>query len=135
MPAENQIITDGFRHATIKIFNDVDTEVRVVKVDISTLGPSVDGDPCTGVVLEKLWTLSSPRCGAFLLNWESNVAANDATIFGSTFGNSTGFQDFTSFGGITNNAINPTGNINLSILDNNGNSDYTFIFYLRKLFK
>jgi len=52
-----QILSDGPKFTVLKLTNvsDGSGEAAVVKVDVSALEDSADGDACTEVVIERIW--------------------------------------------------------------------------------
>ena len=53
----SQTLIDGGKQVVMKFTNvsDGTGESAVTKVDVSALETSVDGDTCTGVVIERIW--------------------------------------------------------------------------------
>jgi len=53
----SQTLIDGGKQVVMKFTNvsDGTGESAVTKVDVSALSSSVDGDACTGVVIERIW--------------------------------------------------------------------------------
>ena len=46
--------------------------------------------------------------------------------------NQSGHNDYTSFGGITNNASSPTGDVNYTTVGHSSADTYAIILYMRK---
>ena len=124
-----QTLIDGPQTAVMKFTNisDGTGESAVTKVDVSALNPSADGDPCTGVVIERLWW----QCIGMKVQilWDATADA-----FCIELGeNQSGDHDYTDFGGLTNNAgAGKTGDINFTTVGAGSGDTYTVIMYLRK---
>ena len=105
----SQTLIDGGKQVVMKFTNvsDGTGESAVTKVDVSALETSVDGDTCTGVVIERIWWQCIGMKVKILFD-----ATTDA--FCIELGeNQSGDHDYTSFGGLTNNAgSGKTGDIN-----------------------
>jgi len=125
----SQTIIDGPQTAVLKFTNisDGTGESAVTKVDVSALNASADGDPCTGVVIERLWW----QCIGMKVQilWDATADA-----FCIELGeNQSGDHDYTDFGGLTNNAgAGKTGDINFTTVGATAADTYTVIMYLRK---
>ena len=107
----SQTIQDGAKHAVLKFTNisDGTGESAVTKVDVSALSADVNGTTCTGVSIEKIWC----QC----IGMKVNIL----------------FHDYTSFGGLTNNAgSGKTGDIKFTTVGHANGDTYTVILYLRK---
>ena len=125
----SQTLIDGPQTAVLKFTNisDGTGESAVTKVDVSALNASADGDPCTGVVIERLWW----QCIGMKVQilWDATADA-----FCIELGeNQSGDHDYTDFGGLTNNAgAGKTGDINFTTVGATLADTYTVIMYLRK---
>jgi len=124
-----QTLFDGAKRVVQKFTNisDGSGESAVKKVDVSALETSVDGDTCTGVVIERIWWQCIGMKVKILFD-----ATTDA--FCIELGeNQSGDHDYTSFGGLTNNAgSGKTGDINFTTVGHSSADTYTIILYLRK---
>ena len=69
--------------------------------------------------------------GHVQVKWEGNSAANDRTIFAVGVGNGD-TNPMGNIPSITNNAINPTGNILVQTSGTTANAAYTLILELHK---
>ena len=95
-----QILSDGPKFTVLKLTNvsDGTGETAVVKVDVSALESSADGDACTDVVIERIWW----QCIGMKVQILWNASTN---LFCIELGeNQSGEHDYTVFGGLTNNS-------------------------------
>ena len=124
-----QTLFDGSKRVIQKFTNisDGSGESAVKKVDVSALVNNSDGDACTGVVIERIWWQCIGMKVKILFD-----ATTDA--FCIELGeNQSGDHDYTSFGGLTNNAgSGKTGDINFTTVGHSSADTYTIILYLRK---
>ena len=125
----SQTLIDGGKQAVLKFTNvsDGSGEAAVTKVDVSALESSVDGDTCTGVVIERIWW----QCIGMKVKilWDATTDA-----FCIELGeNQSGSHDYTVFGGLTNNAgSGKTGDIQFTTIGHTSADTYTIILYMRK---
>jgi len=125
----SQTLIDGGKQVVMKFTNvsDGSGEAAVTKVDVSGLESSVDGDPCTGVVIERIWW----QCIGMKVKilWDASTDA-----FCIELGeNQSGSHDYTVFGGLTNNAGGgKTGDLNFTTVGHTSADTYTIILYMRK---
>ena len=120
----SQTILDGDRLAIFKFTNisDGTAETGVVKTNVSTLNTNQFGDACTGLILNKIW--HSTHGMEVEILWD---ATTDQLAWVLPQ-NSTYWQDFSSFGGIQNNAgAGKTGNIAFTTLDTSAGDVYTVV--------
>ena len=125
----SQTLIDGPQTAVMKFTNvsDGSGEDAVKKVDVSALSSSADGDTCTGVVIEKMWW----QC----IGMKVKVLFDaDTDVFCIELGeNQSGHHDYTSFGGLTNNAgTGVTGDVLFTTVGHTSADTYTIILYMRK---
>ncbi len=127
----SQTLIDGPNHAVMKFTNvsDGTGESAVVKVDVSALAASADGDTCNEVVIERIWWQCIGMKVKILFD-----ATSDA--FCLEFGeNQSGDHDYTSCGGLTNNAgSGKTGDVAFTTVGHSSADTYTIILYMRKKF-
>ena len=125
----SQTIIDGQKTAVTKFTNvsDGSGEDAVVKVDVSALTALPDGTACTGVTIERIWWQCIGMKVQILFD-----ASTDA--FCIELGeNQSGNHDYTSFGGLTNNAgSGKTGDINFTTVGHTSADTYTIILTMRK---
>ena len=126
-----QILSDGPKFTVLKLTNvsDGTGETAVVKVDVSALESSADGDACTDVVIERIWW----QCIGMKVQILWNASTN---LFCIELGeNQSGEHDYTVFGGLTNNSGGgKNGDVLFTTLGHTSADTYTVILYLRKKF-
>ena len=125
----SQTLIDGPQTAVMKFTNisDGTGESAVKKVDVSALSNSASGLACTGVVIEKMWW----QC----IGMKVKVLFDaDTDVFCIELGeNQSGHHDYTSFGGLTNNAgTGVTGDVLFTTVGHTSADTYTIILYMRK---
>ena len=125
----SQTLIDGPNKAVIKFTNvsDGSGESAVKKVDVSALSSTADGVACSGVVIERIWW----QCIGMKVQilWDASTDA-----FCIELGeNQSGDHDYTSFGGLTNNAgSGKTGDLMFTTVGHSSADAYTIILYMRK---
>ena len=125
----SQTLIDGGKQVVMKFTNvsDGSGEAAVTKVDVSALEASVDGDTCTGVVIERIWW----QCIGMKVQilWDASTDA-----FCIELGeNQSGSHDYSIFGGLTNNAgSGKTGDLMFTTVGHTSADTYTIILYMRK---
>tara|TARA_R100000234_G_scaffold115460_1_gene91495 strand:- start:6715 stop:7116 length:402 start_codon:yes stop_codon:yes gene_type:complete len=125
----SQTIIDGQKTAVIKFTNvsDGTGESAVTKVDVSALASLPDGTACTGAVIERIWW----QCIGMKVQILFDASSDQFVI--ELGENQSGNHDYTSFGGLTNNAgSGKTGDINFTTVGHTSADTYTIILYLRK---
>ena len=125
----SQTIIDGPKTVVMKFTNvsDGSGESAVKKVDVSALNASADGDTCTGVVIEKMWWQCIGMKVQILFDADTDVFCIELGE------NQSGHHDYTSFGGLTNNAgTGVTGDVLFTTVGHTSADTYTVILYLRK---
>ena len=127
----SQTIDDGPIYAVIKLTNvsDGTGESAVTKVDVSGLASSANGVACTGATIQKIWWQCTGMKVSILFDATSDVLAIQLGE------NQSGYHDYTSFGGLTNNAgSGKTGDIKFTTVGHSSGDTYTIILYLKKEF-
>ena len=127
----SQTIIDGPQHVVMKFTNisDGTGESAVKKVDVSALAANSNGVACSEVVIEKMWWQCIGMKVQLLFD-----ASTDAFII-ELGENQSGDHDYSSFGGLTNNAgTGKTGDIMFTTVGASSNDTYTVILYMRKGF-
>ena len=124
----SQTIIDGEKKVVMKFTNvsDGSGESAVAKVDVSALATNTAGSACTGVAIEQIWW----QCIGVKVNilWDAS-----SDVLAMQLGeNQSGHHDYTSFGGITNNASSPTGDVNFTTVGHSSADTYAIILYMRK---
>jgi hypothetical protein len=124
----SQTIADGGKYAVMKFTNisDGTGESAVTKVDVSALATN-GGLTCTSVSIEKIWWQCIGMKVNILFDASSDVLAMQLGE------NQSGDHDYSSFGGIPNNAgSGVTGDINFTTVGHSSGDTYTIILKLRK---
>ena len=124
-----QTLLDGERLAIMKFTNisDGTGETAVTKVNVSTLTASNSGKACTGVTVTKITSVCHGM--EVRMYWD---ASTDVPFFLSTI-NTNYENDFSNFGGITNNAgTGKNGNIVFSTSDASSGDTYTVVLEMVK---
>ena len=125
----SQTILDGPTHAVMKFTNisDGSGESTVKKVDVSALSAANDGSACSGVSIEQIWWQCNGMAVSILFDATTNVLA---IRLGE---NQSGYHDYRSFGGITNNAgSGKTGDILFTTIGHSSADTYTIILSMHK---
>lgn len=125
----SQTLLDGERLAIMKFTNvsDGTGENAVTKVNVSTLTASNSGKACTGVTVTKITSVCHGL--EVRMYWD---ATTDVPFFLSTI-NTNYENDFSSIGGITNNAgTGKNGNILFSTSDASAGDTYTVVLEMVK---
>jgi len=125
----SQTLLDGERLAIMKFTNvsDGTGETNVTKVNVANLTKSASGKACTGVVVNKITSLSHGL--EVRMYWDATAPV---PFFLSTI--NTNYQnDFSGFGGVTNNAgAGKNGNITFSTADASAGDTYTVVLEMVK---
>ena len=125
----SQTLLDGERLAIMKFTNisDGTGETAVTKVNVANLARSASGLACTGVSVTKITSVCHGM--EVRMYWD---ATTDVPFFMSTI-NTNYENDFSSFGGITNNAgAGKNGNIVFSTADQTNGDTYTVVLEMIK---
>jgi hypothetical protein len=120
----SQTLLDGER-LVIQLFTNISDgtgETAVVKVDVSTLAPNAAGQPCTGVKVNRIWGSSHGMTVRML--WD----ATTDVFFYQVAQNSQYLMDFSSMGGLMNNAgAGKTGDISFTTHDASAGDSYSIM--------
>tara|TARA_Y100001938_G_scaffold150353_1_gene240886 strand:+ start:252 stop:656 length:405 start_codon:yes stop_codon:yes gene_type:complete len=125
----SQTIIDGPKTAVLKFTNvsDGTGESAVKKVDVSALATTQDGKTCTGATIEKIWWQCNGMKVQLLFDASSNVFCIELGE------NQSGYHDYTSFGGLPNNAgSGVTGDILFTTVGHSSADTYTVMLQVRK---
>ena len=125
----SQTIIDGPKTAVLKFTNisDGTGESAVTKVDVSALSANGNGTSCTGAAIEKIWWQCTGMKVSILFDASTDVLAIQLGE------NQSGYHDYTSFGGIVNNAgSGKTGDIQFTTVAHSSADTYTIIMQVRK---
>ena len=127
----SQTIIDGQKTAVLKFTNvsDGTGEAAVKKVDVSALAALPDGTVCSGATIEKIWW----QCNGMKVKLLFDASTD---VFCIELGeNQSGYHDYTSFGGLTNNAgSGKTGDIMFTTVGHTAADTYTVVLQVRKEF-
>ena len=126
-----QTIIDGSKTAVLKFTNisDGSGESDVVKVDVSALSNNSLGQACTGATIEKIWWQCIGMKVQVLFDATSNLFCIELGE------NQSGHHDYTSFGGLPNNAgSGKTGDIVFTTVGHTSADSYTIIMQVKKEF-
>jgi|TARA_R100001509_G_scaffold111588_1_gene67033 hypothetical protein len=125
----SQTIVDGAKTAVLKFTNvsDGSGESAVKKVDVSALASTQDGQACTGATIEKIWWQCNGMKVQLLFDASSNVFCIELGE------NQSGYHDYSTFGGLPNNAgSGVTGDILFTTVGHSSNDTYTVVLQVRK---
>lgn len=124
----SQTLVDGTQRAVFKFTNisDGTGESGAVKIDVSALN-SYQGEPCTGVSIQKIDVITSGM-GLNML-WDATT-----DVVALTFGEADFVSlDFSRFGGITNNAgAGKTGDLLFTTVGATNGDRYTVVIEVLK---
>jgi len=124
-----QTLIDGDKKVVQKFTNisDGSGEAAVVKVDVSGLATNSRGKACTGVVIEKIWWQCIGMKVQILFDASTNVFCIELGE------NQSGNQDYTNFGGLSNNSgSGKTGDVLFTTVGHTSADTYTIIMSMRK---
>ena len=125
----SQTIIDGSKTAVLKFTNvsDGSGESAVTKVDVSALSNNSLGQTCTGATIQKIWWQCTGMKVSILFDATSDVLAIQLGE------NQSGYHDYTSFGGLTNNAgSGKTGDILFTTVGHANTETYNIILDMTK---
>lgn len=120
----SQVILDGERLFIAKYTNisDGTGENKVIKIDVSTLKASPFGNACNGVKINKIWATTHGM--EVQIYWDATTDQYCWLIPQNT----NYLMDFSSFGGISNNAgTGVTGDVLFSTADASAGDSYTIV--------
>jgi len=124
-----QTIIDGSKTAVLKFTNvsDGSGESAVTKVDVSALSNNSIGQSCTGASIQKIWWQCIGMKVQILFDATSDILAIELGE------NQSGHHDYSSFGGIPNNAgSGKTGDIQFTTVGHSSADSYTIILQVAK---
>jgi len=124
-----QTLIDGDKKVVQKFTNisDGSGEAAVVKVDVSGLATNSRGKACKGVVIEKIWWQCIGMKVQILFDASTNVFCIELGE------NQSGNQDYTNFGGLSNNSgSGKTGDVLFTTVGHTSADTYTIIMAMRK---
>lgn len=119
-----QVLLDGERLYIAKFTNisDGTGENKVIKIDVSSLTPNIYGLACNGVKINKIWATTHGM--EVQMYWD---ATTDQYVW-LIPQNTNYLMDFSTFGGIPNNAgAGSTGDLLFSTADASNGDSYTIV--------
>ena len=125
----SQTIFDGDKKVIQKFTNisDGTGESEVKKVDVSALTTNGHGQTCTSVTIEKIWW----QCVGMKTRLFFDATSNAFII--ELGENQSGYHDYSSFGGLKNNAgAGVTGDILFTTVGHSSADTYTITLEMRK---
>ena len=125
----SQTIFDGDKTVIQKFTNisDGTGESEVKKVDVSALTTNGHGQTCTSVTIEKIWW----QCVGMKTRLFFDATSNAFII--ELGENQSGYHDYSSFGGLKNNAgSGVTGDILFTTVGHSSADTYTITLEMRK---
>ena len=125
----SQTLVDGEKTAVLKFTNisDGSGESAVKKVDVSALVNNAIGQACARATIEKIWW----QCNGMKVKILFDASTDDFCI--ELGENQSGFHDYTSFGGLKNNAgSGVTGDILFTTVGHSSGDTYTITLEMRK---
>ena len=125
----SQTLFDGDKHVVMKFTNisDGTGESAVKKVDVSALTTNGHGQTCTSVTIEKIWW----QCIGMKTRLFFDATSNAFII--ELGENQSGYHDYSSFGGLKNNAgSGVTGDILFTTVGHTSADTYTIVLEMRK---
>ena len=125
----SQTIIDGAKTAIEKFTNESDGtgEASVKKVDVSALSTNGAGDTCSSVTIKRIYW----ACRGMGVDIEFDASTNVLAI--CLPADSTGDEEYDTFGGIPNNAgSGKTGDIDFTTVSASSGDAYSIILVLTK---
>ena len=125
----SQTIIDGVNTAVVKFTNESDGtgEASVKKVDVSALSTDGAGNACSSVTIKRIYW----ACRGMAVDIEFDATTNVLAI--CLPADSTGDEEYDTFGGIPNNAgSGVTGDIDFTTVGHSNGDAYSIILVLTK---
>ena len=125
----SQTIIDGAKTAIVKFTNESDGtgEASVKKVDVSALSTNGAGDTCSSVTIKRIYW----ACRGMGVDIEFDASTNVLAI--CLPADSTGDEEYDTFGGIPNNAgSGKTGDLDFTTVSASSGDAYSIILVLTK---
>ena len=125
----SQTIIDGVKTAVVKFTNESDGtgEASVKKVDVSALSTDGAGNACSSVTIKRIYW----ACRGMGVDIEFDASTNVLAI--CLPADSTGDEEYDTFGGIPNNAgSGVTGDIDFTTVSASNGDAYSIILVLHK---
>tara|TARA_Y100001938_G_scaffold134724_1_gene195531 strand:+ start:299 stop:703 length:405 start_codon:yes stop_codon:yes gene_type:complete len=128
----SQTLQDGIKQAVFKFTNvsDGTGESAVTKIDVSNLSKNEKGQSCTRVTIDEIWWQCNGMKVQVLFDASSNLLCIELGE------NQSGHHDYSSFGGLVNNAgSGVTGDILFTTVGHSSADTYTITMKVRKSYE
>ena len=128
----SQTLQDGIKQAVFKFTNvsDGTGESAVTKIDVSGLSKNAKGQSCTRVTIDEIWWQCNGMKVQVLFDASSNLLCIELGE------NQSGHHDYSSFGGLVNNAgSGVTGDILFTTVGHSSADTYTITMKVRKSYE
>ena len=128
----SQTLQDGIQQAAFKFTNvsDGTGESAVTKIDVSGLSKNAKGQSCTRVTIDEIWWQCNGMKVQVLFDASSNLLCIELGE------NQSGHHDYSSFGGLVNNAgSGVTGDILFTTVGHSSADTYTITMKVRKSYE
>jgi len=128
----SQTLQDGIKQAVFKFTNvsDGSGESAVKKIDVSALSTNQRGQACTRVTIDEIWWQCNGMKVQVLFDASTDLLCIELGE------NQSGHHDYSSFGGLTNNAgSGVTGDIMFTTVGHSSADTYTITMKVRKSYE
>ena len=128
----SQTLQDGIKQAVFKFTNvsDGSGESAVKKIDVSALSTNERGQACTRVTIDEIWWQCNGMKVQVLFDASTDLLCIELGE------NQSGHHDYSSFGGLTNNAgSGVTGDIMFTTVGHSSADTYTITMKVRKSYE
>ena len=128
----SQTLQDGIKQAVFKFTNvsDGSGESAVKKIDVSALSTNERGQACTRVTIDEIWWQCNGMKVQVLFDASTDLLCIELGE------NQSGHHDYSSFGGLVNNAgSGVTGDILFTTVGHSSADTYTITMKVRKSYE
>ena len=128
----SQTLVDDIKIAVFKFTNisDGSGESAVKKIDVSALSTNQQGQACTRVTIDEIWWQCNGMKVQVLFDASTDLLCIELGE------NQSGHHDYSSFGGLTNNAgSGVTGDIMFTTVGHSSADTYTITMRVRKSYE
>jgi len=128
----SQTLVDDIKIAVFKFTNisDGSGESAVKKIDVSALSTNQQGQACTRVTIDEIWWQCNGMKVQVLFDASTDLLCIELGE------NQSGHHDYSSFGGLTNNAgSGVTGDIMFTTVGHSSADTYTITMKVRKSYE
>ena len=128
----SQTLQDGIKQADFKFTNvsDGSGESAVKKIDVSALSTNERGQACTRVTIDEIWWQCNGMKVQVLFDASTDLLCIELGE------NQSGHHDYSSFGGLVNNAgSGVTGDILFTTVGHSSADTYTITMKVRKSYE